>query len=76
MTTATDVPAEVPTMEEPLTLCVADRCDRCGAQAFVITQHEAGPLYWCGHHFGPHELTLRTVVDNRSMINRAPSPSV
>ena len=30
-----------------------DRCDRaeCGAQALVRAQFQAGPLFFCGHHW-------------------------
>lgn len=61
------------------TLNVADRCDRCRAQAFVLTQVEGVDLYWCGHHFARHEAALREVavhvVDERWRINDKPSPS-
>lgn len=38
------------------TLNAADRCDRCGAQAYVRTAHETPDekvlyLLWCAHHF-------------------------
>jgi hypothetical protein len=38
------------------TLNAADRCDRCGAQAYVRTAHEQPDervlyLLWCAHHF-------------------------
>jgi len=32
-------------------LKIADRCDRCGAQAFVLAKGINGELYFCGHHF-------------------------
>ena len=35
-----------------------DRCDRCGAQAYVRTRHGASELLWCGHHLAEHELAL------------------
>lgn len=31
-------------------LLVADRCDRCGAQAKVRATLASGELYFCGHH--------------------------
>ena len=34
----------------PLTLTAADRCDRCGAQAYVRVVLAAGDLLFCGHH--------------------------
>lgn len=37
-----------------------DRCDRCGAQAFVRATLPAGggELLFCGHHFRNHETAL------------------
>lgn len=37
------------TIPEPA-LTAADRCDRCGAQAYVRVTLPAGPLYFCAHH--------------------------
>lgn len=31
-------------------LTTADRCDRCGAQAYVRVTLETGQLYFCAHH--------------------------
>lgn len=37
----------------------ADRCDRCGAQAFVRTTMSTGhELFWCAHHFAENEKGL------------------
>ena len=57
-----------------------DRCDRCGAQAFVqatIPTADGMQLLFCGHHFRAHELKLvaagATIVDERHRIDeRAP----
>lgn len=38
-----------------------DRCDRCGARAFVratIPSADGMELLFCGHHFRDHELNL------------------
>lgn len=32
-------------------LKVADRCDRCDAQAFVLVKGMTGELLFCGHHY-------------------------
>ncbi|ROS73000.1 hypothetical protein [Cellulomonas sp. PhB143] len=40
------------TTTEPLT--AADRCDRCGAQAYVRVVLEHGELLFCGHHARAH----------------------
>jgi hypothetical protein len=54
-------------------LKVADRCDRCNAQAFVLVNFMEGELYFCGHHFSKHELMLREkgyeIIDERYKIN-------
>jgi hypothetical protein len=66
-------------------LLPADRCDRCSAQAFVITLHLAGHLYWCKHHYEEHLAKLVSdadhptralaVHDKRDTINKAASIS-
>jgi hypothetical protein len=35
---------------ETLALTTADRCDSCGAQAYVRVVLEAGELLFCAHH--------------------------
>ena len=59
-----------------------DRCDRCGAQAFVratIPAADGMELLFCGHHFRTNELHLlaagATVRDERHRINEQPSVS-
>ena len=42
------------------TLTVSDRCDRCGAQAFVRATMAAGTeLLFCGHHGREYEAGRR-----------------
>ena len=44
-------------------LTVSDRCDRCGAQAFVRVVLDGGStLQFCSHHFKEHEVRLRAVA--------------
>lgn len=45
---------------QPVTLTRQDRCDRCGAQAFVraTLPGDGLALLFCGHHFRAHELAL------------------
>lgn len=54
-------------------LQAADRCDKCGAQAFVIAKFGAGQLMFCGHHFTQYEIMIREqsyeIVDEREYIN-------
>jgi hypothetical protein len=40
------------TMTHPLT--AADRCDRCGAQAYVRVVLPVGELLFCAHHAREH----------------------
>ena len=41
-------------------LTAADRCDRCGAQAYIRVVLEAGgELLFCSHHFNEHADKLR-----------------
>ncbi len=40
-------------------LAITDRCDRCAAQAYVLTRMPSGSdLLWCGHHFAENEPQL------------------
>lgn len=75
--------AEAATDARPLSdvLSNADRCDSCGAQAFVwvnMPDSKAG-LLWCGHHFAKYEVNLRKVAievyDERYKINVKASAS-
>lgn len=46
-------------------LTAEDRCDRCGAQAYVrVTLDGGSTLLFCGHHFKEHEDRLRSVAVN------------
>jgi len=51
------------------TLNSLDRCDSCGAQAYVSVQLSTGGLLFCGHHYKQSEAKLSTlnpaVVDER-----------
>ena len=66
-------------MSEERLLRIADRCDRCGAQAFVLATVNGTDLLFCGHHFNRWEDDIREVasrvVDERKYINSKPSPS-
>ncbi|WP_421734962.1 DUF7455 domain-containing protein [Cellulomonas sp.] len=53
-----------------------DRCDRCGAQAFVratLPTADGMELLFCGHHFRAHELKLvaagATIQDERHRLD-------
>jgi ribosomal protein S14 len=59
---------------------IADRCDRCGSQAFVLVTGVNGELMFCGHHFKQHESVLNDyayeIVDERDFINEKSASSV
>lgn len=40
----------------------ADRCDACGAQAYVRVQLDAGELLFCAHHGRKHAAALAGVA--------------
>jgi hypothetical protein len=60
-------------------LAVTDRCDRCGAQAFVRAVFAHGELTFCGHHGRELRSALAVqalvVEDATDQINAKPSPS-
>jgi len=44
-------------------LSATDRCDRCGAQAYVRATMESGfDLLLCAHHFRENESRLREIA--------------
>ena len=44
-------------------LTATDRCDRCGAQAYVRATMESGfDLLLCAHHFHENEARLRQIA--------------
>ena len=44
-------------------LLATDRCDRCGAQAYLhVTLASGGELLFCAHHARKHEDKLRQVA--------------
>ena len=46
-------------------LTAADRCDRCGAQAYVrVTLGSGGELLFCAHHARKYEEGLRKVASD------------
>ena len=67
------------TLEKNRQLLIADRCDRCGSQAFVLVKMVAGELYFCGHHYQKHQQTLDRVafeiIDERWSINEKSNSS-
>ncbi len=70
--------ADVTTAVAPNALSVADRCDRCGAQAYLrVELQSGGELLFCAHHGREHEDKLRevaaTVVDETHKLEASPT---
>ncbi len=64
------------------TLNVADRCDRCGAQAYVSARlASGGELLFCAHHGREHLDKLRNmddieIIDESDRLHEDASPAV
>lgn len=63
---------------EPTPLNAIDRCDRCGAQAYVrATLLNGGELLFCGHHAKEYAEGLKPVVsaiqDETSKLIQSPT---
>ncbi|ASU83125.1 hypothetical protein CDO52_10320 [Nocardiopsis gilva YIM 90087] len=61
---------------QPLT--AADRCDRCGAQAYVrVVLNSGGELLFCAHHMRKHDDSIRKIAseiqDETSRLHEAPA---
>ncbi|HEX5512374.1 MAG TPA: hypothetical protein VFX41_11715 [Actinomycetales bacterium] len=61
-------------------LTAADRCDRCGARAYVrVTLNSGGELLFCAHHGREHEEKLREVAaditDETASLHGVDAPS-
>jgi len=59
--------ADVTTAVAPSTaaLTAADRCDRCGAQAYLrVELQTGGELLFCAHHAREHGDKLREIAAN------------
>lgn len=59
-------------------LTAADRCDRCGAQAYIrVTMASGSDLLFCAHHGRAHEAKLREVSvdyqDDSARLARTPA---
>ena len=72
--------ADVTTAVAPSALSAADRCDRCGAQAFLkVELQSGGELQFCAHHAREHGEKLRqiaaNVVDETDKLHDVPAPT-
>lgn len=59
-------------------MTASDRCDRCGAQAYVrVTLLSGSELLFCAHHARAHEPRLREVAvaiyDESERLDRTPA---
>ena len=55
-------PVNTPVIEGPA-LSASDRCDRCGAQAYVrVTMANGFELFFCSHHSKEHADKLKQVA--------------
>ena len=67
------------TLLAPADLTTADRCDRCGAQAFYRAVLATGELLFCAHHGRAYSERLAEVAlelqDGTAAINSSPSPA-
>ena len=73
-TTTATAPAVDEAVDELAPLVVADRCDQCGAQAFIRVRMTSGSeLLFCGHHGREHAPALAAagadVRDDTHLIN-------
>jgi hypothetical protein len=71
---------KVPHMTTPTvsSLTASDRCDRCGAQAYVrVTLLSGSELMFCVHHAREHESRLRevalTIYDESRRLDNTPA---
>ena len=53
------------TAPTPAPLTAVDRCDRCGAQAYLRVQLKSGgELLFCAHHAREHSEKLREIAEH------------
>lgn len=65
--------------EQERVLKIADRCDRCGAQAFVLAKGIQGELFFCGHHYNKNKYGIDNwafeVINELDFINEKSASS-
>ncbi|RWZ61441.1 hypothetical protein ELQ92_10645 [Labedella populi] len=45
-------------------LTAADRCDSCGAQAYIRVEMNSGELFFCAHHGRKYQEKLTSVAQS------------
>jgi len=58
---STDTPT-TPEVAETISLTAADRCDACGAQAYVRATLSTGELLFCLHHANENKEKLQPIA--------------
>lgn len=51
-------------VKETSRLVAADRCDVCGAQAYIRVELETGDLLFCAHHGNENKIKLEPLTLN------------
>jgi hypothetical protein len=54
----------IDTLDAPYTLTALDRCDSCGAQAYIKVTMASGELLFCAHHGAKYKEKLATTALN------------
>ena len=67
--------------EKEYVLKAIDRCDSCGAQAYVMVKGVNGELLFCSHHYNKNKIALKEfayeIIDEREkLIQNKPIGSV
>jgi hypothetical protein len=51
-------------LESQFSLTALDRCDSCGAQAYIRVELDSGELLFCAHHGKKYQEKLATVASD------------
>lgn len=62
MSQAQETPEATEALPELPALTAADRCDICGAQAFIRVVLASGDLVFCGHHGTANKAKLEPIA--------------
>lgn len=72
-TLVTPASATLPLQQLRAPLTAQDRCDSCGAQAYVAVEVKGSELLYCAHHATEYEAKLKGIAtswhDERSKLN-------
>ncbi|MDQ2661212.1 MAG: hypothetical protein M3Y52_05000 [Actinomycetota bacterium] len=62
MTQYTETTGAVDELDTPFELTALDRCDACGAQAYIRVVVANGELLFCAHHGRKHQEKLSQIA--------------